>query len=246
MNSVVDIGLVVAMKEEADILASAIGLAPVSSEKDNHRTYMSSNGAIVMLTPGTDPQFICNGKPVCRVGKVSAGVATTLLLERFAPRCIINAGTAGGLQSAGMSIGDIVLADSVTSHDIRIPIAGYKEYGIRKIPVTHLSKLSFLTLTYKIGPVSSGESFASMSEEWKVIKKNKALAKDMEAAGVLQTTEILGSTVPVYVIKSITDVGDEHVHAQTSSEDFRRNFSFAMKELSNVIKIIVENKEKLF
>ncbi|OGG11600.1 hypothetical protein A2Z00_05230 [Candidatus Gottesmanbacteria bacterium RBG_13_45_10] len=245
MKSSVEIGLVVAMKEEADILATAIGLTQHKTEKGNYLTYTNTQGNIVMLTPGLDGHFQCFGRPVSRVGKISAGVITTLLIEHFHPGCIINAGTAGGIKSAGMKIGDIVIADYVSSHDIHIPIVGYSEYGKRKLPIAHLKKLKFLSHPHKIGLVSSGESFATSSEEWKIVKQNNALIKEMEAAGILHTMEVLDSMMPVYVIKSVTDIIDEDIHTLTSSEEFSKNFTSAMKRLSFIIKEIVDNKHKI-
>jgi 5'-methylthioadenosine/S-adenosylhomocysteine nucleosidase len=245
MKSSVRVGLIIAMKEEADILASAIGLTQRKTKKGNYLTYTNTQGDIVMLTPGLDERFLCFGTPVSRIGKISAGIITTLLVKNFHPRCIINAGTAGGIKSASMSIGDIVIANFVSSHDIHIPLSGYDEYGIRKIPIIHHKKLQFLSQPYKIGLVSSGESFATMSEEWKIIKQNNALVKEMEAAGILHALEILGSKTPIYVIKSVTDICDEKIHAHTSSEEFRKNFNFAMNELSSVMKEIVDHKDKI-
>lgn len=53
------------------------------------------------------------------MGKVNAGVAATLLLERFACRLLLFSGIAGGLDPA-LSVGDVVIADHVVQHD-----AGY-------------------------------------------------------------------------------------------------------------------------
>ena len=53
------------------------------------------------------------------MGKVNAGIAATLLLERFDCRLLLFSGIAGGLDPA-LSIGDVVIADHVVQHD-----AGY-------------------------------------------------------------------------------------------------------------------------
>jgi adenosylhomocysteine nucleosidase len=54
-------------------------------------------------------------------GKVNAGVATTLLLDRFGCRALLLCGVAGGLDPA-LGVGDIVVGVSNTQHD----------YGIQK------------------------------------------------------------------------------------------------------------------
>ncbi len=245
MKTSVDIGLIVAMKEEADILASSIGLRQNKTQKGNFLTYTNSLNDIVLLTPGLDNLYQSYGNPISRVGKVSAGVITTLLIEHYHPRVIINAGTAGGIKSSGVNIGEIIVADSVSNHDVHIPSEGYNEYGIRKISTTNLKKLAVISQLYKTGLVSSGESFSATSIEWKTMKKNKALVKEMEAAGIFQAMQILGSTTPVYFIKSITDINDEDIYVKKSSEEFLMNFKFAMKQLSSFIKEMIDNKKIL-
>ncbi len=246
MKKQIDIGVVVAMRQEAEMLASVIKLEPFAVQSGNFYTYTNPDNTIVMITPGINSNYQSGDRPISCVGKVSAGVITTLLLERYHPRCIINTGTAGGITSMGMNIGDIVIANSVANHDIRIPLPGYSDYGIRKMAISNFEKLNFLSLPHKIGLVSSGESFTATPEEWDVIKKNKALAKDMESAGIIHALEILGNTTPAYVIKAITDVGDEHTHEKKSYEDFRNNFSLAIKQLSSVIAEVIEKKSELF
>ncbi len=239
-----DIGFVVAMREEADILASRLGLMHQSVKSGTHTLYTDTSGSITIITPGEDPNFFAFGQPVCRVGKVAAGVVTAILVNEYHPKLIINTGTAGGILHKNMHIGDVIMADYVTSHDIRIPLPGYKEYGTRKIPLK-LPRLSFLKTAYTIGTISSGESFTTSPEEWNNIRQSGALAKEMEAFGVLHALEILNWKGPRLIIKAITDLENEHTHEQTSSEDFQKNFSLAMRNLSKTIQEIIENKNVL-
>lgn len=50
------------------------------------------------------------------MGKVNAGIATTLLIERFKARAVVFSGIAGGLDPE-FSIGDVVIAEHVVQHD---------------------------------------------------------------------------------------------------------------------------------
>ena len=52
-------------------------------------------------------------------GKVNAGIATTLLLDRFGCRALMLCGVAGGLDPA-LGVGDIVVGTSNTQHDCGI------------------------------------------------------------------------------------------------------------------------------
>jgi adenosylhomocysteine nucleosidase len=55
----------------------------------------------------------------CGAGKVNAGVATALLLERFGCRALMMCGVAGGLDPA-LGIGDIVVGTTNIQHDFGI------------------------------------------------------------------------------------------------------------------------------
>ncbi len=60
MNTHVDIGLVVAMKNEADMIASALGLSQIQVGSGDFFVYSNSQESIVMLTPGQNNQFQCH------------------------------------------------------------------------------------------------------------------------------------------------------------------------------------------
>jgi adenosylhomocysteine nucleosidase len=232
------------MRAEANMIANLLNLNRNESGKVSYIKYSNKDNSIVMLTPGDDKEFLFNDQPLSRVGKVSAGIITTILIEEYNPKIIINCGTAGGI-GAGVSIGDIIVGEYITNHDMRFPFPSYTQWATRKIPLKYLHKLKFLKLPYKIGIITSAESFTTSDEEWKIIDRSKAIAKDMEAAGVMQALEILNYTDPCYVIKSITDITSKQINKETSSEMFINNFTLAMNKLSEFIKEIVNNKQKL-
>jgi len=240
----VEIGFVVAMKNEAKILASFLGLTLKEEQNASYLIYANSNTSIVIITPGIDADFLGDDKnPVSRVGKVSAAVVTTILIEKYQPEMIINCGTAAGIAIKGVEIGDIVVADFVANHDIHIPFTEYEAYGKRKISLTNVDKFNILQLPFKSGTVSSGESFTSTHKEWDTMLSNNAYAKEMEAAGVMQAVQILNYTNPVYVIKAVTDKEEENTPGTTQAEDFVKNFDLSMNNLGRFVQALVENKE---
>jgi adenosylhomocysteine nucleosidase len=92
-----------ALPAEVDLLASRL-------QHKHHRTVLG-----LKLTVGK-----LGGRTVVLAhsgcGKVNAAVATTLLLDRFAPRELIFTGVAGGL-NPGLAPGDIVIGQQTTQHD---------------------------------------------------------------------------------------------------------------------------------
>lgn len=72
---------------------------------------------------GREAVFVESG-----AGKVNAGVATSLLLDRFGCRALLMCGVAGGLDPA-LGVGDIVVGTSNTQHDFGV----HREAGFHTI-----------------------------------------------------------------------------------------------------------------
>ena len=58
------------------------------------------------------------------VGKVNAARATQILIDNFKPDYIVNVGVAGGLNPM-LSIGDIVIGETLVQHDFDITAFGH-------------------------------------------------------------------------------------------------------------------------
>jgi adenosylhomocysteine nucleosidase len=67
---------------------------------------------------GREAVFVKSG-----AGKVNAGVAATLLLDRFGCRALMLCGVAGGLDPA-LGVGDVVIGNSNTQHDFGLEREG--------------------------------------------------------------------------------------------------------------------------
>ena len=84
---------------------------------------------------------LLNGTPVvlqqCGIGKVNAAIGTTLMIDRFQPRCIINTGSAGGLD-AGLNVGDVVISSEVRHHDVDVTAFGYEHGQVPQLPAAFL------------------------------------------------------------------------------------------------------------
>ena len=51
------------------------------------------------------------------IGKVNVAISTTLLIEKFNPKLIINTGSAGALDES-LSVGDMLISNDVVYHDV--------------------------------------------------------------------------------------------------------------------------------
>lgn len=233
---ITNIGLVVAMKEEADIFAKALNLT-LQKDDNKYFTYLSGALDIVMVSPGLDKRYTANSRPVSRVGKAHAAAVAALLVGQYSPKTIINAGTSGGVSGQGAEIGDVVLASFVTNHDIDIPLQGYSKFALR----TNKLNTPKLNFPFKTGGVSTGESFSITHADRAKIIKNKALVKDMEAAAVVEAINLISSNTKIIVLKSVTDIVDKKTSAAV---DFVANFNLATTNLSHALRKIVKDIEK--
>ncbi len=107
------IGILGAMDQEVALLQASLDNPEVVEWK--HLTFYtgSLHGVEVVVVK-------------CGIGKVAAAVATTALVDRFAPDYVVNTGSAGGFDT-DLNIGDLVIATSVLHHDIDITHFGYTQ-----------------------------------------------------------------------------------------------------------------------
>ncbi|GIJ95767.1 5'-methylthioadenosine/S-adenosylhomocysteine nucleosidase [Capnocytophaga stomatis] len=151
------------------------------------------------------------------IGKVSASVGTTLLIEHFQPDMIINTGTAGGLGTS--SVHDIILASEVRHHDVDVTAFGYEIGQQAQMPAAYLPDDKWLQLAKSVaekhsnqlhcGLVVSGDSFISDPKRLKQIENTfpEAKAVEMEAAAIAQTCYLLKT--PFIMLRAISDKAGE-------------------------------------
>ncbi len=173
------------------------------------------------------------------IGKVNASIATALVIERFAPKVVINTGSAGGIAGGiggktanddeKLSVGDVVLGESVTHHDVDVTAFGYQIGQMAQMPVDYPSDQQLLAIFEKAssaftsakvhkGQIVSGDQFIASSDKFASIKANfpQAMAVEMEAAAIAQTCYRFG--VPFVVVRAISDLADEE--ASISFDEF--------------------------
>jgi adenosylhomocysteine nucleosidase len=81
------------------------------SERPGHVKEIGGLGFWPGEIAGREAVFVQSG-----AGKVNAGVATSLLLDRFGCRALLLCGVAGGLDPA-LGVGDVVIGTSHVQHD---------------------------------------------------------------------------------------------------------------------------------
>lgn len=151
------------------------------------------------------------------VGKVSAAVGTTLLIDHFAPDLVINTGTAGGLR--GVAVRDLILATEVRHHDVDLTAFGYELGQQSKMPPAFIPSVEVLAkikamieqrgIEIQEGAIVSGDAFINNPKTFEKIKKNFPTAKavEMEAAAIAQVCHQMKT--PFVILRAISDIAGE-------------------------------------
>ncbi|MDT3606902.1 5'-methylthioadenosine/S-adenosylhomocysteine nucleosidase [Cronobacter dublinensis] len=223
-------GIIGAMEEEVTLLRDKI---------DNRQTLNIAGCEIYTGTlNGVDVALLKSG-----IGKVSAAMGATLLLEHCKPDVVINTGSAGGL-APSLKVGDIVVSDEVRYHDADVTAFGY-EYGqMAGCPAAFKADeiliaaaqatIEQLNLHAVRGLVVSGDAFINGSVNLAKIRHNfpQAIAVEMEATAIGHVCHNFG--VPFVVVRAISDVADQQSHL--SFEEF---LAVAAKQSSLMVETLL-------
>jgi adenosylhomocysteine nucleosidase len=150
------------------------------------------------------------------IGKVNAAIGTTILLERYAPDCIINTGSAGGF-AADLEIGDVVISSEVRQHDFDLTVFGYEHGQVPDMPpawepdplLVKIAQTSIATVDNvktELGLIATGDAF--MADPAKVAEARtkfpQMLAVEMEAGAIAQTC--FRFEVPFIIFRALSDI----------------------------------------
>ena len=162
------------------------------------------------------------------IGKVNAAVSTSWVIHQFAPDCVINTGSAGGL-GKGLKVGDVVIGETVAHHDVDVTAFGYVWGQVPQLPAVFASDKNLICQAEKAaqvfegaavtqGLIVSGDRFVHSSEGVAEIRSHflDVKAVEMEAAAIAQTCYQL--EVPFVIIRAVSDSADEK--ADISFEEF--------------------------
>ena len=162
------------------------------------------------------------------IGKVNAALATTLLLDKFAPNVVLNTGSAGGFLES-LEVGTVVISDEVRHHDVDVTVFGY-EYGqVAQMPAAYKADQALIQHAiaaveeigqhaHATGLIASSDSFMSDADHVARVKElfPTMIAAEMEAAAVAQVCYQFGT--PFVVIRALSDIAGKE--ASISFDEF--------------------------
>lgn len=203
------VAIIGAMEEEVGLLREAI------ADKKEHEIagFQFIEGSLY----GKEVVLLRSG-----IGKVNAAMSTTILLQSFKPDCLINTGSAGGLNPV-LNVGDVVISAEVRHHDVDATIFGY-EYGqVPQMPASFVADDNLIAIAeqsageigdhaVETGLITTGDSFINDPERAAFIqsKFSGLQAVEMEAAAIAQVA--YQHKVPFVIIRSLSDIAGKESH----------------------------------
>jgi len=204
------IGIIGAMEQEVSLLCEAMG----KFETKKMHMFEFLTGKI----EGKDVTILR-----CDVGKVNAAIGCALLIQLFKPGCVINTGSAGGINPA-LKVGDAIISTGLIYHDVDVTAFNYAPGQIPRQPavfpvdekhvklaedaIDELKKEKILpgTFNHCRGIIGSGDVF--MHEPERIANVRKVFpdidAVEMEGAAIAHCCHIF--SVPALVIRALSDV----------------------------------------
>lgn len=198
------IGIIGAMEPEVAVLRNRIDNLTTQTHAGMAFHSGSINGVDVIVSQSG-------------IGKVAASISTTLLIEKFAPDCVINTGSAGGFDPA-LNVGDVVIGNEVRHHDVDLTVFGYEIGQCAQMPAAYLphpelarvatqaASTSGQDVNIVEGLIATGDTFMADPAKVEYARNNfpTMQACEMEAAAIAQTCHLFN--VPFVVIRSLSDI----------------------------------------
>ncbi len=170
----------------------------------------------------------------CGIAKVNAALCAQVGIDNFHPDCIINAGIAGGMNTA-VKVCDIVISTEVLPHDLDLHfLKDYPPYcGIFKADDNLIETAEKICAEFGVdsfrGRIVSGEAFISSNEVKKEIQDRFApYAVDMESAAVGHCCFL--NKLPYVSVRCISDNADDE--GAMSFDEFEK---IAAKRVADIV-----------
>ncbi|ALC92537.1 5'-methylthioadenosine nucleosidase [Bacillus sp. FJAT-18017] len=183
------------------------------------------------------------------IGKVNAAVAVTLLIERYKPDLIINAGSSGAF-AEGLKVGDVVVATQYRYGDVDATCFGYEHGQVPQMPAKYdlddnwldvvrqaAAEADDLPYSLDFGLILTLDSFMSESDRVEWIKSTFPSVKvsDMEGLAIVQAAAQYG--IPVLAIKVVSDITG---HGGDTADSFDENLDAVAKHAAHFTGLLVQ------
>lgn len=226
-----DVGIIVALQEELAAVLEVLG--DTTETRSGVRTYYTTS---VEHSSGHTNVVVTL---LMTMGNVESALAARDLMDSFSPKSILVVGVAGGADSGGQSLGDVLIADSIYYYESEKVTAEGCEIRPRMdttsrslFSAARALKTDDFGYSVHFGVIASGEQIVAdiaRVEEMRV-QQPKLVGIEMESFGVYAATLVQASRVEFLAIRGVSDFAD--AHKDDSSRDVAAaNASSFMMEL---------------
>lgn len=211
------IGIVVALYSEAVNLINQIDNKTeiLIADKKAYKGTLSNKDIIIAISG---------------IGKVSAALTTQLLIDTFNTSCIVNFGTAGGM-NASVQILNYYIIEKACQFDFdlreldNVPLGYIQEYNTAYFTL-ETKNINFLNKSN----LASADRFTNDITDINSINELGCSLRDMEGGAIAQVCT--SNRVPLYMIKGVTDVYGN----RTAQEQFYENLKQVSAGFPDVLK----------
>lgn len=174
------------------------------------------------------------------VCKVNAAIAAQLLIDLFQVDCIINGGTAGGMDER-VQLFDTIVSDRMAYHDVADDILTEFHPWLEENCFQAHGELLSAAKTYSetasepvlFGTMVTGERFIEDEQREEINRRLAPLSVDMETAAIAHVCHVNG--VPFLSVRTVTDTA-----AHLGIENFEKNCEEASEKSAQVVLGILE------
>ncbi|MCL2805932.1 MAG: 5'-methylthioadenosine/adenosylhomocysteine nucleosidase [Treponema sp.] len=232
------IGIIGAMEKEISLLCETMG--NFSAEKTGgfefHTGKIEGKDVVVLR---------------CGIGKVNAAVGCALLIQKYNPTCVINTGSAGGI-NINLKVGDAIISSGLVYHDVDVTAFNYAPGQLPGLPqifpvneklvknaedaVDELVKEKILPddFNHRRGLIGSGDVFMHQPERIDAVRQlfRDLAAVEMEGAAIAHCCHLF--SIPVLVIRALSDVAGTE-----SAMSFNEFLPIASKHSAQIVMRII-------
>lgn len=202
------IGAVIAMQKEADALISQM----------QDVTAVKHGGIDIFQGKFCEKDVVV---AVSRIGKVYAGAAAAILIEKYGVHALVNFGLAGAVNPA-LSVLDVVPVTRAVQYDFDLTLINGTPLGTLNERDTPWFDLA--TPSVSSAGLGTADRFSGDPKEAAFLCDMGCYVRDMEGCAVAQVAEQYG--VPLYIWKVVSDVAGKN-----APEEYATNAKKAMEVL---------------
>lgn len=229
-KSPVDFVIITPLAEERDaVLARLPGHQKLPPSPDDIRVYYAATISAV-FADGTSTDFSVIVAPLANMGHTEAANATGDAIRRWQPRYVLLVGIAGGITSAGVKLGDVLLSDQVADYELakvtntgpeirwqvhrvdqRLLIAAQNFDG-GNFHLTACSRPDSQRPQVHFGPICTGNKVIadqSLAQQLQDVWK-KLIGVEMEAGGVANAASQSARQPGFFMIRGVSDLADSN------------------------------------